>query len=104
MGFPTANLEPLNRHKILPARGVYAVDVWLDHRCYKGMMNVGFRPTFNNIEALTSEVHIFNFQSLIYGKVVTVLFKKFIRPERKFNTIEELKTQLRKDREICEKI
>jgi len=104
IGFPTANIEPSDPHKIIPARGVYAVDVKLEGQRYKGMMNIGYRPTFNNIESLTSEVHIFNFQSLIYGKEVVILFKKFIRPEQKFRTIEALKTQLRKDKEICEKI
>ncbi len=104
IGFPTANLRFIQPDKLVPPPGVYAVDATVQGNTYRGMMNIGFRPTFNNNDALTSEVHLFNFSSLIYGEEITVFFKKFIRGEKKFSGIEELKAQLEKDRKICEKI
>ncbi len=104
LGFPTANIRFTQPDKILPPPGVYAVNVLLQGKEYKGMMNIGLRPTFNNNDALTSEVHLFNFSGLIYGEAVNVFFKKFIRKEKKFSGIEELKQQLEKDKAICEKI
>jgi riboflavin kinase/FMN adenylyltransferase len=102
LGFPTANLEPDDPDKLIPARGVYAVDVVLGNETYKGMMNIGNRPTFD-YEHLTLEVHLFNFRGLIYGETLEVKFKKFIRKERKFSSKEELIHQLKIDQEISEK-
>ncbi len=104
MGFPTANIRFTQPDKLIPPAGVYAVNASVQGKTYRGMMNIGYRPTFNNNDTLTSEVHLFNFSSLIYGEEITVFFKKFIRGEKKFSGIEELKTQLEKDRKICEKI
>jgi riboflavin kinase/FMN adenylyltransferase len=103
IGFPTANIEVDDKDKLIPARGVYAVDVMLDGRRFTGMMNIGTRPTFD-FDSLTLEVHIFNFTAYIYGKALEVLFKKFIRPEKKFSGIEALRFQLQKDKETCENI
>ncbi len=102
LGFPTANLEPDDPDKLIPARGVYAVDVILGKETYKGMMNIGNRPTFD-YEHLTLEVHLFNFRGLIYGETIEVHFKKFIRKERKFDSKEDLIHQLKIDQEISEK-
>ncbi|RMF56513.1 MAG: bifunctional riboflavin kinase/FAD synthetase [Calditrichaeota bacterium] len=101
IGFPTANLQVVDPDKLIPARGVYAVDVWYKNQLYKGMMNIGVRPTFDH-DPLTLEVHIFNFDNLLYGETLEVRFKKFIRSEQKFKNIEELKKQLEKDKQICE--
>jgi riboflavin kinase/FMN adenylyltransferase len=103
IGFPTANIEIDDEDKLIPAGGVYAVDVVIDDRLYKGMMNIGIRPTFD-FDSLTLEVHIFNFDACIYGKALEVRFKKFIRPEKKFSGIEALRFQLQKDKEVCENI
>lgn len=103
IGFPTANLEVDHEAKLIPAEGVYAVDVFLNGAVYKGMMNIGRRPTFD-FDSLTLEVHIFNFDAYIYGKILEVRFKKYIREEKKFSGIEELRSQLQKDKKVSESI
>lgn len=103
LGFPTANLRCTNSHKLIPKRGVYAVDVSFQNKIYKGMMNIGYRPTFN-FDPLTLEVHIFNFTGSIYDEQLEIQFKKFIRDEKKFQNITQLKNQILKDREICYKL
>jgi riboflavin kinase/FMN adenylyltransferase len=103
IGFPTANLALTEREKLLPRNGVYAVDVLLRGNTYRGMMNIGYRPTFN-FDPLTLETHLINFTGSIYGEVIEVKFIKFIRDEKKFSTIFELKNQLINDKKVCEKI
>jgi len=103
IGFPTANLEVDHEDKLIPAEGVYAVDVLLKGTNYRGMMNIGRRPTFD-FDSLTLEVHIFNFSAYIYGEILEVRFKKYIRQEKKFSGIEELRSQLRKDQEASKNI
>lgn len=103
IGFPTANLRMIDTRKIIPKNGVYAVDVNIegDESTYRGMMNIGYRPTFTENDNRTVEVHILNFSSDIYGKVVTLKFLKRIRDEKKFSGIEPLVTQLKLDRISC---
>jgi len=103
LGYPTANIRPLHSNQLIPARGVYAVDVQLKGQRYQGMMNIGNRPTFN-FDPLTLEVHIFNFSGLIYGESIEVFFKKFIRDEKRFRDQDELKHQLENDKKICLKL
>lgn len=103
MGFPTANIEVDHPDKLIPGRGVYAVDVMVDGQLYKAMMNIGIRPTFD-LEYLTLEAHLFNFKDLLYEKEIEVQFKKFIRHEKKFSGLEELKQQLEKDKTICKNL
>jgi riboflavin kinase/FMN adenylyltransferase len=103
LGFPTANLRLQNHNKLIPRKGVYAVDVSFQGNLFKGMMNIGHRPTFN-FDPLTLEVHIFNFSGLIYGTQLEVYFKKFIREEKKFSNKIELKNQILRDKEICKEI
>jgi len=103
LGFPTANIHPIHEEKLIPQNGVYAVDIILEGQRYKGMMNIGHRPTFN-FDPLTLEVHIFNFSGLIYGSTLEIIFKKFIRVEKKFASPEALKKQISKDKEMCLKI
>lgn len=103
MGFPTANIALQHEDKLVPPPGVYAVDVVMEKLFYKGMMNIGTRPTFE-FDSLTLEVHIFNFDAQIYGKPLEVRFKKFIRPERKFSGMEALREQLLNDKQVCENI
>lgn len=103
IGYPTANLRPIEKRKIIPKNGVYAVDVQIEGktRLWRGMMNIGIRPTFKNDMQQTIEVHIIDFDEDIYGKVVGVQFLKRIRDEQNFSGIEALKTQLHQDREAC---
>jgi len=99
LGFPTANIETLDNHKLVPGDGVYAVFVQTGEKIYKGMLNVGFRPTVNyNADHKSIEVHIFDFDSDIYNSEITLNFVMKIRDEQKFAGIVELHKQLVKDR------
>jgi len=97
LSFPTANIRILDQHKIIPGNGVYAVDVELKGSKYKGMMNIGYRPTFND-SVHTIEVHIFGLNENIYDENLTVYFKKRLRGELKFSSREELIKQLEIDK------
>jgi riboflavin kinase / FMN adenylyltransferase len=98
IGYPTANLK-LNEHSpLFLANGVYAVKVRLHRAVYKGMANIGIRPTFEQHE-LTVEVNLFDFSEDIYGQKLTVVFFDKIRDEKKFSGIAELKKQLSSDKE-----
>ncbi len=103
IGFPTANIQVLDDQKAVPGRGVYAVDVFIDNERYGGMMNIGIRPTFE-YDLLTLEVHVFSFNADLYGKTIRIAFKAFIREEKKFSGIEDLKRQLAEDKLACEKM
>ncbi|HBL74590.1 MAG: riboflavin biosynthesis protein RibF [Bacteroidetes bacterium GWF2_42_66] len=97
--FPTANIEASDPHKIIPGYGVYAVTVRFNGNVYKGMLNIGTRPTVNtNADHRSIEVHIFDFGEAIYGKQIELCFYQKIREEQKFNSIDELKAQLEKDK------
>ena len=99
LGFPTANIEASDKHKIIPGYGVYAVKVELNSIEYNGMLNIGTRPTFNNnADNRSIEVNIFEFEGDIYGKEITLKFVGKIRDEQKFDNIEMLVNQLEKDR------
>ena len=94
IGFPTCNLK-LNNY-VTPQRGVYAVKVNGNNFAKKGIANIGFRPTFNG-QSLLLETNIFGINKNLYNKVINVHFKKFIRKEKKFQNIEELKKQIKID-------
>ncbi|MEJ6710756.1 MAG: bifunctional riboflavin kinase/FAD synthetase [Flavobacteriales bacterium] len=99
IGFPTANIQVLDVHKLIPANGVYAVRVLVREKEYLGMLNIGNRPTVNGVSK-TIEVHIINFNASIYGEEITVVFEGWIRNEQKFKNIEALQCQLLKDKQI----
>lgn len=101
IGFPTANIGLNNRHKIIPKTGVYFVEVKLAEGNYFGMMNIGYRPTFNSASELTLEVHIFYFNENIYEKDISVRFIDRLRDEKKFGSIEDLRNQLLMDKQTC---
>ena len=98
IGYPTANLFIENENKLIPADGVYAVEVELENRKLMGMMNIGIRPTVDG-KKRTIEVNIFNFDEDIYGKELRITLKKYLRSEIKFNGLDKLKAQLAKDKE-----
>ncbi len=100
IGYPTANLFLENENKLVPANGVYAVDVLLKHSMLKGMMNIGMRPTVDG-KIRTIEVNIFDFDEDIYGEEIKITLKKFLRYEIKFEGLENLKTQLANDRALA---
>lgn len=103
LGFPTANLAVDNDLKLIPTRGVYAVNVTLDGspQQWPAMMNIGVRPTFGG-EQLTMEVNIFHFSGDLYNKVIAVEFLRRIRDEQKFASPEALQLQLQRDKEQIE--
>lgn len=98
MGFPTANLLVDNAQKLLPQNGVYATLVELDgfEQPLMGMTNIGNRPTFNG-KGITIETNILDFSADIYGQNMRVSFVERIRPEVRFNSIDELKTKMKAD-------
>lgn len=102
IGFPTANVEQ-EIGTFVPGRGVYAVRIWVQGAVYDGVCNVGFKPTFNNPDEkrLSVEVHILDFDKNIYGEMVLVDWYARIRDEQKFSGIEELKSQIQRDKETA---
>lgn len=104
LGYPTANINP--HHEAIPPAGVYAVLVRYQGRAYKGVLNIGLRPTFYSPrdKEPTIEVHIFGFDKYIYGKDLEVLFIKKLRDEVKFKTRRELIAQINKDANLARRI
>jgi riboflavin kinase/FMN adenylyltransferase len=100
IGFPTANVLLYDKEKIVPSVGVYAVRVRWNETWYKGMMNIGHRPTLDNGQNISLEVHILDFNEDIYDQTLEIDFISKIRDEQKFNGINELKEQLLKDRTL----
>lgn len=96
LGFPTANLEIDSKHKLIPADGAYAILVQYRGQAFKGMLNIGFRPTIEGTDK-TIEVHIFDFDATIYGENLSVLFVRQMRKEIKFEDMGSLKRQLATD-------
>ncbi len=97
LGFPTANLEFQDEEDVPPQNGVYAVDVRYKDEKLLGVMNVGNRPTFGTSER-TAEVHILDFARDIYGEMLDIQIRKFIRKEQVFDSTEALKKQIECDR------
>ena len=102
IGFPTCNISI--KDYVLAKPGVYAVKVLRKNnsKYIKGIANLGYRPTFNQKKILL-EVHLFNFSGNLYNKYLSVEFLKFIRKERKFNNISQLRTQIKIDLNIAKK-
>lgn len=100
IGFPTANIQLNDSHKLIPADGVYAVKTVIKGRLYKGMVNIGYRPTVDG-QMHTIEVHIFNFDEAIYDEKIEIQFVKMLRKEIKFDNIDGLKNQLSKDKALA---
>ena len=103
IGFPTCNIDIKNY--IAAKLGVYAVKVKINNsrKSYKGIANLGYRPTFNQKKILL-EVNIFNFSGNLYNKKLSVEFLKFIRGEKKFNGVDDLRSQIKKDLFIAKKV
>ena len=100
IGFPTANLS-YKTEKLIPKIGVYYTNVLVDGEIYKGITSVGNNPTVNGKE-LTIETYILDFNKYIYDKEIQIYFIDRIRDEMKFNGIEELICQLKKDKVYAE--
>ena len=105
IGFPTANIEVSEREKMIPPRGVYAVYAESEGSFYKGMMNIGCRPTLNeDYQQDILEVNLFDFDGDLYQKKMKVYFIKKIREERKFTNLEALSQQIANDKLWVHKI
>ena len=104
LGFPTANIQVDEPFKIIPGIGVYAVRVYLNEQRYKGMLYIGNRPTLDNGDNITLEVNILNFSGDIYNNEITVAFIQHVRGDIKFNSLDQLIDQLKKDRETVDRI
>lgn len=106
LGYPTANINP--HHEILPPSGVYAVKVILGKKTYKGICNIGKKPTIpaNSKKKIDKhvEVYIFNFKKNIYGRDLEIKFVSRIRKEKKFPSLQDLQNQIKKDVLIAQKI
>jgi riboflavin kinase/FMN adenylyltransferase len=111
LGYPTANIKVCDKHKLIPANGVYAVELKtylhnddiVNFPLLKGMMNIGYRPTVDGRKKII-EVNIFGFDEDIYGKKLRVFVKDYLRAEKKFDGLEALKNQLSIDKVNAMKI
>ena len=102
IGFPTANLK-FKENLILPRPGIYATKVYIKDKVYMGATNIGFNPTVR-VEKLSIETNILQFNQDIYGETIKLEFLERIRDEKRFNSLDELKEQLKKDtKKIYEK-
>ncbi len=103
IGYPTANISIADEYKLIAAIGVYACRVTWMRKKFKGMSNIGYRPTINHSE-LTIEVNIFDFDEEIYDEYITISFVDRMRDEEKFINLEALKNQLAKDKIVALKL
>jgi riboflavin kinase/FMN adenylyltransferase len=103
IGFPTANLSAHSEQ--FPPNGVYLAEAWLDGVLHHGVVNLGYRPTVSHESNRVLEIHFFDFNRVIYGQDVEVRFVQYLRPEKKFESIDALVRQIdldvRQARELC---
>lgn len=98
IGFPTANISISENYKLIPKTGVYVIKSSINNELFFGMMNIGNRPTVNG-KNKTIEVHFFDFNQNIYDQEISVNLLYFVRDEQKFDSINDLKQQLKNDKE-----
>jgi riboflavin kinase/FMN adenylyltransferase len=100
IGFPTANLKIKEDYKLIPLNGVYVVKSIINEKTVFGMMNIGFNPTVSG-EKLAIEIHFLDFDSDLYNQKITVSILQYLRPEQKFDSVDLLKQQLEKDKQMA---
>jgi riboflavin kinase / FMN adenylyltransferase len=103
LGYPTANIYVVETYKLIPADGVYAVQILYNNQVLNGVLNIGKRPTVEGKDR-TIEVFIFNFNQEIYGENLTVNFVEKIRNEQKFESLDHLKKQIQLDEATAKQI
>ena len=101
-GFPTANIN-LNNY-VIPKNGVYATYIYINNKKYLGFANIGYHPTINELEKPILEVHVFDYEGDLYDQYIKVSLVKYIREEMKFENIDSLYTQLKKDYILAKEI
>jgi riboflavin kinase/FMN adenylyltransferase len=94
LGYPTANIQPTDSLKLIPGIGIYAVQIDIEGKLYGGMMSIGKRPTVEDTEQITIEVHVFDWSEDLYGQRIRIYMIAKMRNEEKYNGLEELKQQL----------
>ena len=104
IGYPTANIEAVDKDQILPATGIYAIQAMHGGLLYNGMLSIGYNPTVTDKKELKTEANLFGFEKEIYGDTIEILFVKKMRDEQKYASLEELKVQLHKDKEETMKV
>jgi riboflavin kinase / FMN adenylyltransferase len=104
LGFPTANIQLGSNEKLLPALGIYLVEVLIENNRHHGLLSIGRRPTFYNEGSIVPEVFIFEFDQDIYGKNIVVNMIERIREEKKYSSAEALITQMNEDKKIGKKL
>jgi riboflavin kinase/FMN adenylyltransferase len=104
LGFPTANLLSGNRDKLIPAKGIYAAECIVENEKHFGLLSLGSRPTFHKDGNVIPEFYIFNFDRDIYDKIMQVNLVERIRDEEKYNSVDELIIQMKKDEETGKEI
>lgn len=97
LGYPTANIKSIDSLKLIPYQGVYIVKSYIDHQEVFGMMNIGTKPTVDGTKQ-TIEVHFFNWNTDLYTKTISIELLHRLRDEQKFDSINDLKVQLQKDK------
>ena len=98
IGKPTVN-QLVPKSKLMPPNGVYASTILIDGKYYRGITNIGYKPTVSNDKIKGVETHIFDYDGNLYGKVIEVKLHQFIRHEKKFNSVDELKEQIQLDQD-----
>ena len=101
LGFPTANLHPQNR--VIPRGGVYVTATLIEGRWRRSVTNIGTRPTFGDATEPSVETHVLDWSGNLYGDVLRVRFLHRLRDEKKFGSIDELKTQIARDAERAQR-
>jgi len=104
IGYPTANIHPLDKDQLIPAIGIYAVLVNHAGTTYKGMLSIGHNPTVTDTKDIKIEVNIFDFDKDIYEQQIELLFIAHIRDEEKFDSLDALKEQIRRDEVMARKL
>ncbi|MBE2247658.1 MAG: bifunctional riboflavin kinase/FAD synthetase [Candidatus Competibacteraceae bacterium] len=104
LGYPTANIQIDNNLKLIPAIGIYAVKVEIEGQLFHGMMSIGRRPTIEDTEKISLEVHIFEMNKNLYGQSLIIYMIERMRDEVKYNNVEELKQQLQFDEQQAKSI
>ena len=97
LGFPTANIEVSNPHKLIPASGVYAVKIKIANQFYKGALSIGYRETVFDNSKLTIEVFVLDFDGDLYNQSLDIVFVDYLRPQIKYENWDLLKEQIEKD-------
>jgi riboflavin kinase / FMN adenylyltransferase len=104
LGYPTANLAPVDKEQIVPAQGIYAIKAKHNGIVYGGMLSIGYNPTVSDKKELRIEANIFDFDFEIYGHTLEIFFIKKLREEQKFDSLDALKAQLHKDKKETKKV